>query len=41
MGEMHIILTENVLGLDGVSQPFGVVHRVAAFLALFSHGSSL
>lgn len=34
-GETCIVLAESALGQDSVSQPFGVVHRVAAFLAVF------
>lgn len=38
----RVVLTEKgMLGQDGDPQPFGVVHSVAAFTALFFHGSFL
>lgn len=38
----RVVLTEKgILGQDGDPQPFGVVHSIAAFTALFFHGSFL
>lgn len=34
-GETGVVLTESVLGQKSVSQPFGAIHRVDAFLAVF------